>query len=294
MVNIRFLDFMSLQKTPTVIARYVPLLIKSLFPVGVGSLLVACSTVVAPQQTRSESRSSCSIRVGTYNVFTGASDSSATLATIRRINADVLAMQELSPQGARLLDRGLKQDYPYRVFSEGVAIVSRYPLHKARYQHSRRGINGFLIAEVESPGGRMQVASLHLDPLRVWTTREKWSLPAQLSKGQADIHRAEVKQIHEALRPGMPTILAGDFNSESGAALDEMQKLGFHDSFAQVTAHPDRTPTLRFKLLGVSMGRRIDCIMHDSSFETRESRVLPGHPSDHDPVMSVLSWKRAK
>jgi len=265
----------------------------ALLPV-LANLIVACSPEIPTPVAKHLHRQSSDIRIGSYNVFSGEREVADTLKVIRSMNADVLAMQELSPMGSRLLDRALKEDYPYRRFSEGVAIVSRFPLKNHRYQHSQRGINGFLIAEVESPGGRLQVASLHLDPLRIWTTAEKWSLPAQLLWGQGEIHRAEMKQINEALKPGMPTVLAGDFNNASHAALNQLRKQGFSDSFAQVTPHPDQNPTLHFKLLGVPAGRRIDYILHDASFETLESQVLPGHPSDHNAVVSKLSWKHRK
>lgn len=257
-----------------------------------GSLAVACSAQVPPARTIDPIRQSPVIRIGTYNVFTGTHDVPQTVKVIRQMKADVVALQEISPEGARLLDHALKGDYPYRQFSEGLAILSRFPLRSPRYEHSQRGINGFLFAEVESPGGRFQVASLHLDPLRIWTTRERWSLPTQLLWRQAQIHRAEVKQITEALKPGLPTMLAGDFNSASHAALDQLRKQGFTDGFAEVTSHPDRTPTLHFKLLGISTGRRIDYVLHDASFKTLESQTLSGPPSDHDPVVSLLSWRR--
>jgi endonuclease/exonuclease/phosphatase family metal-dependent hydrolase len=259
---------------------------------ALGSLAVACSSGVPKAPTPSLPRQGAVIRIATYNVFTGTHDVLRTVKLIRQMHADVVALQELSPQGASLLDRALKHDYPYRHFSEGVAIVSRFPLRNARSQHSQRGINGFLFAEVESPGGRFQIASLHLDPLRLWSTREKWSLPAQLLWGQSEIHRAEVKQITEALRPAMPTVLAGDFNSASHAALVQLRQQGFIDSFAEVTPRPDQTPTLHFKLLGIPTGRRIDYIFHDLSFETVTSQTLPGPPSDHDPVVSAFIWKR--
>jgi endonuclease/exonuclease/phosphatase family metal-dependent hydrolase len=257
-----------------------------------GGLESSCSTGVPAARSVASVDQSSKIRVGTYNVLTGTHDVPQTVKVIRRMDADVVALQELSPQGARLLDRALKRDYRYRQFTDGVAIVSRFPLRNSRYQHSQRGINGFLFTEVESPGGRFQVASLHLDPLHLWTSRDKWSLLQQLLWGQGEIHRAEVKQISDALKPGLPTVLAGDFNSASHAALDELRKQGLTDSFAEVTPHPDRTPTLHFKLFGLSMGRRIDYILHDASFKTFESQVLPGPPSDHDPVVSVLIWRR--
>lgn len=264
------------------------LLNASLF-LAIGLMIVSCAATSPLPSCRG---SAGTIRVGTYNVFTGTHDVPQTVKVIRSMNADVVALQELSPEGARLLNGALKRDYRYRKFTEGVAILSRFPMTNARYQHSKRGINGFLIAEVDSPSGRLQFASLHLDPLRLWTTRDKWTLPSQLLWGQADIHRAEVTQIHENLEHGVPTVIAGDFNNASRAALDEFARLGFTDGSAAVTPRPDRAHTLHFTVFGIRTGRRIDHILHDSNVQTLESRTLPGLPSDHDPVVASLSWKR--
>lgn len=255
-----------------------------------GILVTACSIKPPVMAVNKPSRNAHSVRVGTYNVFTGAHDSSLTAKAIRQMRADVILLQELSPQGTKLLDQALKVDYPYRHFSGGVAILSRFPLRNPRYERSQHGINGFLFAEVQSPGGRFQVASLHLDPLHIWTTREKWSLPMQLMWGHDRIHREEVRQIVNALRPDMPTILGGDFNSVSGAPIRQLQELGYTDSFAKVNKQPGQTPTLHFKLFGFKAGQRIDYILHDPSFQTLQSQVFPGSPSDHDAVVSVLRW----
>ena len=263
----------------------------NLLLVSLGIFMTACSSVSPEKPLRQFSQNSHSIRVGTYNVFTGAHDTARTVKAIRRMNADVLLLQELSPQGANSLDQALKLDFRYRHFTQGVAILSRYPLQNPRYEQSQHGINGFLFAEIHSPGGKFQVASLHLDPLRIWTTRDKWSLPMQLMGGQNDVHRREVIQIVKSLRPSMPSILGGDFNSVSAAPVRQLRKLGYTDSFAKVNQHPDQTPTLHFKLFGFQTGRRIDYILHDESFQTIESHILPGAPSDHDGVVSLLGWK---
>lgn len=259
--------------------------------VSLGILVTACSSKSPDLPVKKPSLNSLSVRVGTYNVYTGAHDPVLTVKAIRQMDADVVLLQELSPQGAKLLDKALKVDFPHRYFSGGVAILSRFPLRHQRYERSQHGINGYLFAEVQSPGGRFQVASLHLDPLHLWTTRDKWSLPMQLIWGQNAKHRREVEQIVHALRPGMPTILGGDFNSVSGAPIRQLKELGYTDSYAKVNKHPDQTPTLHFKLFGIKSGRRIDYILHDASFLTIQSQVFPGLPSDHDPVMSVLGWK---
>ncbi len=260
--------------------------------VAIGLMASACSHKVPEMPHHGRiSPISVSLRVATYNVFSGTRDADSTAGAIRRMSADVLLLQELSPEGAGLLDKALEMDYPYRHFSGGVAVMSRWPLRNPRYERSRDGINGYLVAEIVSPGGRFQVASLHLDPLRMWTTRDKWTLPSQLLWGQDDVHRKELEQIVRTLRPGMPTVLGGDFNSVSGAAVRRLQDLGYKDSFATVNKRPDQSPTIRFELFGFPTGRRIDYILHDSSFQTIQSTVFHGAPSDHDAVVSVLVWK---
>ena len=112
--------------------------------------------------------------------------------------------------------------------------MSRFPMQKVHFERSRRGINGFLFAEIGLTNGSVQIANLHLDPLRTWTIGEKMTLLIQLGR-QGDVHRDELAQLFQNLRPGLPTILLGDFNRASDAAIHRLRKLGFIDSFAAVT-----------------------------------------------------------
>lgn len=230
------------------------------------------------------------IRVATYNVFTGTKDGPKTAEVIRRVNADVVMLQEIAPKGAVMLDQALKRDYRHRYFSNGLAILSRFPIRNPRFERSQVGINGFLFAEFDHPAGRIQVADLHLDPLRLWTKKDRWMLPMQILWKQGSVHRIELEQIKTHLRPDLPTVIAGDFNSVSNVAPKRLREMGFIDSFAAVTQRPDATPTLHFTMFGRPAGRRIDYIFHDQSFQTLESKVLSGGPSDHDLVVSVLRF----
>ena len=205
------------------------------------------------------------------------------------MDADVVALQEVAPRSAVVLGKEFSRDYPHRYFSAGLGIMSRFPLRNPRFQRSRRGINGFLFAEIEHRGGRVQIANLHLDPLRIWTVQEKLTLPFQFGR-QRSIHRDELAQAFENLRRGVPTILLGDFNRASNAAIDKLREIGFTDSFAAFTPRADRIPTLHFSMLGFHSGRRVDFIFHDRTFYTDRSQVLSGQPSDHDAVVSRLRW----
>jgi endonuclease/exonuclease/phosphatase family metal-dependent hydrolase len=252
----------------------------------VGCLMLPQKTLARPH-THAEFPSE--LRVGTYNVFIGTRDLTQTVSVPRRMNADVVALQEVAPRSAAILTRELSRDYPHCYFSAGLGIMSRYPLRNPRFQRSRLGINGFLLAEIHPRRGRVQIANLHLDPLRIWTIQQKLTLPFQVGR-QRKIHRKELTQAFENLRPGVPTILLGDFNRASDAAIDKLRRDGFTDSFAAVTAKPDRIPTLHFSVLGIRSGRRVDFIFHDRTFLTTRSRVLSGQPSDHDAVLSSLRW----
>ena len=257
--------------------------------------LAGCSTVARKSAPGFAARAHdpAVLRVGTYNVYVGNRDPAKTAAVIQRMDVDVIALQEVLPPTAPSLSRYLSRKYRFRYFHGGLGIASRFPLRNPRFQASRRGINGFLFGEIELPSGRVQVANLHLDPLHIWTLGGWLSLPFQPWR-QRGIHRDEVKQVLENLRPGLPTILLGDFNRVSDAAIDRLRELGFTDSFAAVTPGADRTPTIRFSLLGFRMGRRIDFIFHDSAFRTMASAVFPGQPSDHQALVSTLRRNGSK
>ena len=258
-----------------------------LLPICLG--LVGCSTAAlkSTEEPEQHARASGALRVATYNICVGTRDLAPTVAVIRRMNADVIALQEVMPGRATILARQLSPDYRYRNFKGGLGIMSRFPMRKVHFERSRLGINGFLFAEIEWKHTPVQIANLHLDPLRTWTIGQKLTLPFQLRQ-QRDIHRHELVQVFENLTPGSPTILLGDFNRASDAAIDRLRELGFIDSFAVVTPGADRVATLHFSILGFRSGRRVDFIFHSGAFQTMQSTTFRGQPSDHDALASVL------
>ncbi len=229
------------------------------------------------------------LRVATYNIYFRTRDLAQINAVLKNADADVVALQEVTPDCAPLLDKECCGNYPYRYFSGGLGLLSRYPLRNTRSEKSRKGINGFIFAEVEHPRGRVQIANLHLDPLRLWSARDLAMLPLQFRQ-QRSIQRAELIQAFAHLKPGMPTIVTGDFNRVGNDAVNKLRGMGFTDSLAAVTNNPDSLSTLHFSLLGLRLGRRIDYIFHDNNFQTAHSKVLPGKPSDHDVLVSGLAW----
>ncbi len=212
------------------------------------------------------------IRMGTYNILGGTQDFKGTAAVIRR------------------LEREFRKEYPHRFFSGSLGLLSRLPMREPRYEKSEKGGNGFLFAEVKHGQGWIQVANLHLEPLRAWSPKEKLLLPLQIHR-QSTVQDAEITQAFKALKTGRPTLIAGDFNRVNDSTIKRLKASGYTDSFAAVTPEADKVHTLRFKVLGMHSGKRIDFVFHDAGFQTVESRVLPGLPSDHEALWSSMRRK---
>lgn len=262
----------------------------NLWPMFLCLALIGC--LALPRSVpadRPEGKNRRELRVATYNVFGGTLDFNKTATVIRGMEADIVAMQEVSPTSVPSFERAFAREYPHRFFGGSQGLLSRFPLRNARYEKSQTGGNGFLFAEVSHRGAWLQVADLHFEPLRSWSVTEKLLLPRQIRR-QAAVQNDEVTQVMAGLKPGLPTILAGDFNRVSDGVIDRLRASGYTDSFAAVTPHPDQARTLHFNVLGVKAGKRIDFIFHDHRFQTVESSVWAGAPSDHDAVSSVLRW----
>jgi endonuclease/exonuclease/phosphatase family metal-dependent hydrolase len=251
------------------------------------AILLASRSVGAAEQ----------LRIATYNIFVGNTDLDRSVATILSHALDLVALQEVTPRQAELLDVKLAERFPYRFFPRsshggGVGFVSRVPLENARYLASERGYNGFAFAECTVGGESIQVANVHLDPIRAWTLAYALTVPWQLLH-QGAIHRQELAQVSAALRPRMATVVLGDLNAfASVAAPAELTRWGLVDSFAAARAEAARMPTHRAAIAGIPIGRRLDYIFHSAELRTVDSVLIPGEPSDHDMVVSTLELSK--
>lgn len=177
-------------------------------------------------------------------------------------------------------------------FSEGPAIVSRFPILEWRIHHLPRcagnlgELRSLLSATLETPWGRVGVASTHTrgDPCQTM------AVAGILSGGR---------------RP-LPTVLMGDFNAvEGSAALAPLrERAGFVDAFraanpteAGPTARqqieaPAPTVTRRVDHIFLLPGERIRGHVLSSRVVLNRSRRLEGGgdlwPSDHYGVLAEL------
>ena len=82
----------------------------------------------------------------TYNVHSESQQFTAMIEVIRSANADIVALQELSPAAADLIMQELIRAYPYQALHPNVinpiwgqGVLSRYPIRSDEYWHISLG-----------------------------------------------------------------------------------------------------------------------------------------------------------
>lgn len=232
--------------------------------------------------------------LATYNVNFGLARDAATLAAIRAINADVVMLQETSWMWERAIRAGLGKKYPHMVFHHnskwpagGLAFLSRYPLEGLRLSKSRIGFFPAWRVVVRTPAGPVQLVNVHLKP-PVSRSGSYVSGYFVTPKERA----AEMKGHLALVKPGLPTIVAGDFNEQSGGGLGVLSKR------RMISALPRFAPsatTWRWPVGSMTLRQRLDHIVHDPTrVVCLGARVLKVGRSDHYPVVARFRLVKAK
>ncbi|MCX6905350.1 MAG: endonuclease/exonuclease/phosphatase family protein [Verrucomicrobia bacterium] len=235
--------------------------------------------------------------VGTYNVLYRNPQLPKVAAAIRQMNADLVALQETTPEAEKFLRRELAVDFPYMRFregeknSDGFGFLSKLPLENLQFIEPLPGWRGCWLAQVSLGGSNVQVASVHLATPRP-RDMASWSSIFLAFQTAEETHTKEMARINAQLSSRLPVILLGDFNSFSFSVAPQFL-IGhrYVDSFASVTTNADQQGTWRLHPNGNEPALRIDFIFHSPHIRTLESRIIQSKASDHLPVVSKLSWR---
>ena len=156
------------------------------------------------------------------------------MATLATEHADILAVQELTPELSEQLTAALAADFPYSALrprdrAAGVGLWSRYPITASGSDESFS--RGFIYARVAVPDTDLEttVVSTHMPPPR--SAFDSW--------------RSDIARLGPVLReipPGGPVIVGGDLNATPDVR--EFRQLlsdGYRDGAAQAAAGLTRT-----------------------------------------------------
>ena len=207
-------------------------------PAGVAvAVTLACVLVQLPLYRGVPAPPGTPVRFMTANLRYGHADP-GVLVRLARENADIVAVQELTPQKAQaVMAAGMDGDFPYHALQAregpaGVGIWSRYPIGRGG------SVDGFwlglLVARVRVP---------RLSPeLTLVATHMSAPWPGSMAGWRADLSR-----LGDALRgiagsaPG-PILVGGDLNATTDMRpFRALLVDGYHDAAAQAGAGITRT-----------------------------------------------------
>lgn len=195
------------------------------------ALTAAAVTVQAPLYIADDAPDGVTVRVASANLRYGEADA-ASVVDMTRTHADILAVQELTPEATRRITAaGLNEHFPYQALlpregPAGVGIWSRYPIASSSPVDGFR--LGFLTARVRIPdtGTETTVVTTHLSA--------PW--PEPIEGWRNDIAHLKATLQRLAAAPGA-VIVAGDLNST--ADMREFRSLisdGYRDAAEQAGA----------------------------------------------------------
>jgi len=242
------------------------------------------------------------ITVATFNINYANEAPREMLATLAETQADILFVQETTPDVETLLRRRLSATHPHIVFmghrneyfAERSGLISRWPLRNLKFAPPvEGGLFGSLMAETSVNGQTVQLVNVHLTPFQVKRGTTVARVMTAMGRTES-VHQREAARLLERLNPDQPALMCGDFNSlPDFQAPTAMKAGGLKDSYAQVVPRGEQQPTWRWPLGHANIQFRIDYIFHSSHFATRQSRVIKSGGSDHYPVVSLLELRAA-
>ena len=160
------------------------------------------------------------IRVLTYNVNWGAPGLDIAADIIRQSGADIVCLQETTPQWEPFLRRELASNYAFVEFRNskmrmggGLAFLAKVPAREVAYIPSETGWFDGWIMGFDTAIGPVQVLNVHLRP--PVSDRGNW-VSGYLFTG--DDRLREMERFYVRRRTGAPMLVAGDFNDTRKAA----------------------------------------------------------------------------
>lgn len=242
--------------------------------------LLGCSAKHEPARApRSEA---LHFTIATFNLYFPGAHDAQTLEAVGETAADVIFLQEVSPEWETLLRQRYARSYPHQLFAAtagagGLGALSRFPIESERSIPPLFRHPAWLI-RVEAPGADLLVLNVHL---RSSTRRGQSLLPGLFS--MAADHEAEI-QSFVAAYPELPDMVVGDFNEDvHGRAVTWLSQHGFVDALRQ---YRPEEPTWR-TLAGLYR-RTLDHILVRGCAQALDAWVLHAGNSDHWPLLARL------
>ena len=263
----------------------------TLLLLGLGSILATAPRILtewraAPPRTARATPGA--LTVLTQNVWDANPDPHATAKTLAARGADIVILQELQTDQARIVARDLERQYPYAADCTlvtrwcSLAILSRLPIrswsyHQGGWKPPKWDRLVLVQAEIDSPNlGRFEVIG----------TKLTHPYTGDLQQGQIERLIGKVRAF-----PLDRTILVGDFNLTPWSfALRRIDRtIGLERRTRGLATWPNRFPSPRHPLALPFAILPIDQVYAGSAWRTVAADRGPRTASDHYGVLVTLS-----
>jgi len=236
------------------------------------------------------------LTVMTFNVWGFNNRAASVASVIRRVDPDVVLLQETRGWMASDLREELGEEYPYVVLpytspSGMLSIFSRYPILSSEWVSSPSIWRWAQHAVLDIDGRQVHVVNLHLSSSSsIWRLRDlTWRLRSTY------IQREKEARTYQAFlsRLDGPVIVAGDFNTTDQTTAYHILTKGLRDAFRTAgwgLGHTYPAQPWRFRRFLVPARLvRIDYITYSPHWSAVRAYIGPWDGvSDHLPVVAEL------
>ena len=238
---------------------------------------------ILPSGGGDEARRGKPLRIVTCNLLYEARQPAAMVASLAATNADVIVLQEFTPDWERHCAAALWSRYPYRIMRAeegpfGICLLSRHPLDSAVIDHDWQGY-ACARAVVIRDGLRLAILGVHPPPPIGDALHRDWSLAFEA-------WRTMIAQLDAPHR-----VVAGDFNATPFCHTMQ-QFLQSNDLRGSWEHHGVRSTWFHRGLPFLPIGLPIDHILHSPSLTLVNRAIGPDCGSDHRWLSADLAEQR--
>jgi endonuclease/exonuclease/phosphatase (EEP) superfamily protein YafD len=224
------------------------------------------------------------LKLLSFNIHKDNQQIDQMLRIIRDADADIVAIQELSPWLSDAADQQLAETYPYRALHpqtdfSGQGVLSKFPLDNDEFWQINLGHQH---VDVDWNGQSISLFNVH---------------PVHPLRGLHFDGQSRAAEIDEVLRRtetvDTPLLLVGDFNMTNLSDDYARVNARYEDAYRQIGwgmgfGFPNFAVAFHVKYMPPIA--RIDYIFHDSHFQPVEMRVgTDSGGSDHFPIYATLA-----
>jgi len=250
---------------------------------------LACRSAAPTRAAREPEPGEPFVRILSWNVNYGLAGDPQAIAAIRASEADLVFLQETTPEWEAALRGELADAYPCMAFREGPgaggqAVLSRWPFAEADFLPPVHGWFPAWRLRLETPLGAVQALQVHLRPP---LDEDGGFLSAYVST--PPVREAELRDFAATLEPHLPTLVVGDFNEgPRGRAVSLLRERGFRSALGELAPG---TPTWRWTTSIGTLRATLDHVLHSDELEPLSARVVNAGRSDHLPIVAVFTRK---